>query len=123
MNQREVVKEIAGKTGISPEKCVLLLKALETLLTCQLESSGSLKEFFSKLRTGLQWGNRANRPAAEEIVAIGKEMASLTGVEQEACRKVVNALLDLWDNKWTTSPSARLKWKIACRFVSLGKHR
>lgn len=123
MNQREVVKEISARTGINPEKCVPLLKALESLLTRKLESSGSLKEFFGNLRTGLLWGDRQNRPAAEEIRKIGKEMACLTGAEQEECYKVVDALLGVWDDKWKTSPSARLKWKAASEFVSLWADR
>lgn len=123
MNKRETVSAVSQKTGVEYEKCLVILDSFEDVLTQQLEEAGGVRKFFDRIFLMMDYLKNGQENHSEEGIVLIEKIARLSESGFDECKKVMDTVVDILDNKLETSKSARIKFNIAYTWVDFFRNK
>ena len=122
MNKRETVRAVSQTTGIEYEKCIVILDSFETVLTQELEGTGGVRRFFDRTFLLMDYLKNGQENNAKEAIMVEK-VAWFSGSGFDECKKVMDAWIDILENKLEVSPSAKIKFETAYKLVDFFRNK
>ena len=122
MNKRDVIKDLSEKTEIDTTTCTRVIASLETVLSNELEKSGGIRSAFDKIHALLDMIRGEDDQQIFKEDELFDKLANNSDASKEQCLKIVNALIDILNNKVEISKSAKMKFDIAYKLANFFKH-
>lgn len=122
MNKRETVRAVSQTTGIEYEKCIVILDSFETVLTQELEGTGGVRRFFDRTFLLMDYLKNGQENNAKEAIMVEK-VARFSGSGFDECKKVMDAWINILENKLEVSPSAKIKFETAYKLVDFFRNK
>lgn len=122
MNKRDVINDLSEKTEIDTTTCTRVIASLETVLSNELEKSGGIRSAFDKIHALLDMIRGEDDQQIFKEDELFDKLANNSDASKEQCLKIVNALIDILNNKVEISKSAKMKFDIAYKLANFFKH-